>query len=171
MNERLSPTLENYIRAIYEVCDSRAQARVSDVAIHLNVTKSCVCHTTKKLVAFGMLERTRHKEIALTSLGIKYAIFLWKRIFIVKYFLVETIGVTIQAAELDACRIGHKLSNETLYCMRRIVPEVGKKISTEKLLSKFQPVGITPFYSYGTPSGGHTNASAFAALHFLSQES
>jgi len=109
-NQRLSPSLENYLEAIWDV---GSPARCSDVARRLGVAKASVTAAARKLRARGFVIYTRYGPLALTAAGQARAAAVRERHDDLVAFLVHVLGVARAVAEKDACVLEHGLSPET----------------------------------------------------------
>lgn len=94
--------------------------RVADLATHFGVSHVTVSRTVARLVQEGLAETEPHRPIFLTSKGKRLATEARARHQIVFQFL-RSIGVSEQAAALDAEGIEHHVSKETLRCMKVLI--------------------------------------------------
>lgn len=111
---KLTPVRENYLKIILELCENKGEARVTDIAQKLNVSKATVSQTVKKLMKYGFVEKDAYSFILLTDSGKAKAIEIRNRNLLIKGFLTEVLGVNKQVSEKDACKMEHIVSYETL---------------------------------------------------------
>jgi len=112
----VTSSMEDYLEAIYELVaetDSH-EARVSDVATKLGVTRPSVVGMIKHLVEHGLVTHNRYGGAKLTAAGAEIARETAKRHDVLRRFLEEVLGLDAVVAEEDACRMEHALSPETL---------------------------------------------------------
>ncbi|MBQ9460326.1 MAG: metal-dependent transcriptional regulator [Clostridia bacterium] len=92
--------------------EKNGYVRSIDVASQLNVTKPSVTYTTKRLRERGLITMDRDNLIQITDEGLKIASKTYKRHVTLKNFFMM-LGVSEEAAEDDACKVEHDLSEET----------------------------------------------------------
>ncbi len=110
----ITPALENYLKAILELNESKGEARVTGISSKLSVTKATVSQTVKKLMKYGLVKKDEHGSILLTDSGETKASEIRNRNLVIKGFLTEVLGVDKQVSEKDACKMEHLVSCETL---------------------------------------------------------
>lgn len=110
----LSPVWEDYLKLVLELNETQGEARVTDIANRLNVTKATVSQTVKKLIIFGLAQKGNNRLIVLTDSGKKQALKIKTRNIVINRFLTEILGVDRKISERDACKIEHLLSCETI---------------------------------------------------------
>ncbi|RMG43828.1 MAG: winged helix-turn-helix transcriptional regulator [Candidatus Dadabacteria bacterium] len=114
---------EDYTELIYELIESRGEARIRDLAEQLGVSHVTALRAVRRLQKEGYLTKVPRKPILLTAKGRRLALFARSRHALLVEFL-QTLGVTKKQAEIDAEGAEHHLSRETLRCIRR---SLGKK--------------------------------------------
>lgn len=102
--------------------DEKGEARTTDLAERLGVSKVTASKTVQRLVRDGFLSSEPYRSVFLTTEGEQMARAAKERHDIVLAFLLK-LGVTNQTAEIDAEGIEHHVSDETLDAMRRFVKE------------------------------------------------
>lgn len=110
----LSSNMEDYLEAVYEIEKEKSAVRVRDVARKLGVTMPSVTGALKNLQALGFIEHHRYEYIHLTEKGTAQAEKISTRHRIMLTFLTGIIGVEPETAEMEACRMEHVLSAETV---------------------------------------------------------
>ena len=111
---RLSPALEDYLEAVWEILRERPAARVKLIAEYLGVKMGSVTPALKRLRDLGLVNYTARSSVELTEEGARQARRVSSRHRIVERFLVEFLGVSQENAARDACAMEHVLSNETV---------------------------------------------------------
>jgi Mn-dependent DtxR family transcriptional regulator len=112
-SKRVNSSLEDYIEAIYTLSLKSDNIRSIDVARLLDVSKASVSNAMDRLISIGYICKTPYGLINITDLGRAKAMDVYKRHNLIKSFLVNTLGVSEEAAELDACKMEHQISEET----------------------------------------------------------
>jgi DtxR family Mn-dependent transcriptional regulator len=110
----ISPSLEDYLKAILYLKKENGMIRVTDLAQKLQVAKASVNQAVTKLTARKMVIHERYGPLELTVLGLKQAQKITERHQFLKCFFTEVLGVESQIAEQDACMIEHYISPATL---------------------------------------------------------
>ena len=109
----LSPSMEDYLEAIYELDRIKHAVRVKDVADRLQVKMPSVSSALKNLESLGFILHERYEYIELTETGLCRAASISKRHSTIREFLM-LVGVNEETAESDACKVEHVLSPETM---------------------------------------------------------
>ena len=112
-NVKLHRSGEDYLKTILILQNKNGCVRSTDVAEHLKVSKASVSRAMKLLCEGGFLTMGEHKKLHLTALGVNIAEEICERHRILNDLLLS-LGVEPAVAELDACRIEHVVSRETL---------------------------------------------------------
>ncbi len=102
-----------YLEAILVLGQENADVHSVDVAAYLKVTKPSVSRAMSLLSEAGYLSLDASGCITLTDIGRAKAEDVYDRHVTLRSFL-EQLGVSIEAADEDACRIEHIISDETL---------------------------------------------------------
>ena len=131
----LTSSQEHYLKAIFTLSSTSGFTRICDVAEELDVKKPSVCTAVKTLEHMNMVQRDVHRQIILTPKGKNRAYLIMNKLSIIQCYLIEVLGIDVEAAELDACAIEHVLSNETLCSMCR---QTGKDICAENCYLKIE---------------------------------
>jgi DtxR family Mn-dependent transcriptional regulator len=130
---KLSPSLEDYLEAIYWLAREHGVARVSHIAERIKVNKSSVTGALKLLAAKGYIEYDPYQFIQLSPSGEQLAKDIVRRHAVLKRFFVEILGVDEVLAGETACRMEHHLDPRVLKKLLEFVesstsapPRVGK---------------------------------------------
>ena len=101
--EKVSMSHEDYLEAIVMLGGSDTQSvRSVDVATKLGVSK-----------ASGMLDQPYYGDITLTADGYSYGKSVLERHEMLTRFLHEKVGLSLEAAEEEACQMEHAISDES----------------------------------------------------------
>ena len=115
---------EDYLEAILMVSERKDEVHAKDIVDELGFSKPSVSIALKKLKEQGYLTIDEMNHLHLTEKGLEIATNIYERHRILTLIL-ESIGVSKQTAEDDACKIEHDLSEESWTQI--------KKYYTEKL--------------------------------------
>ena len=107
MGHELSPTLENYLEAIFSLVQARGYARVRDIAEELQVAKSAVTVALQTLARKGLIDYQPYEPVTLTEPGAKEASRIVTRHLIVRDFLENVLLLDPQKAKSVACEMEH----------------------------------------------------------------
>lgn len=111
---KLSPATENYIEAILILSKNTGCARSIDIAKLLNVSKPTVHKATHALKDQGLISQQPYGDISLTPAGEAAAKNVLIRHEEIKKFLINVLKVDEETAEIDACKMEHAVSLETM---------------------------------------------------------
>ena len=110
----LTATLENYLKVIWALQKDNMHVRVTDMAKQLEVSKATVSQTVNKLVAKGLVVKEKYGKVSLTHTGQEQAVHVLERNRIIRRFLSDVLGVDEHVSKVDACKLEHILSDETM---------------------------------------------------------
>jgi len=113
-----SESNEMYLEAILELEAKNSAVRSVDVARFLGVTKPSVNRAMANLKKDGYILQEPYGEITFTKKGRNKAQKIHEFHHVITDFLVNSLGIDIDLAEADACRIEHIISTETLAAMK-----------------------------------------------------
>ena len=104
---------EDYLEAILALTQKQnGDVRSVDVSRYLGVTRPSVSRAMKLLVEGGLVLMHPNGQLELTDEGRRIAALIYERHRVLTAWL-ESIGVSPEVAEEDACRVEHDLSAET----------------------------------------------------------
>jgi len=136
--EKLTPSLEDYLEAIWIVGLSEKAVRVKNIAKFLGVRTASVVGAMKILAENDLVVHERYGYIELTRKGTKKAKEIYGKHKMLSKFFNEVLGVDKRIAAEDACRFEHYISKESL---DRIV----KFIKFIEMCSKDDPLWLSGF--------------------------
>ena len=113
MNE-LSYSQKKYLFAIYKLCQSGGEAKSSEVAKIVGVSKASTAAMANKLCESGYIKKEHYGQINLTESGIKAANSIYTSCVIIKEFLENTLGLEAETADSDAVKIVVHTSEKTV---------------------------------------------------------
>ena len=114
---RLHESAEMYIETIYILSQKSQSVRSIDVAEYMGYSKPSVSRAVGLLKSGGYLNMAEDGLLSLTPEGISMAKKIFERHTVLSDFL-ESIGVSRDTASIDACRIEHVISDETLSAIK-----------------------------------------------------
>jgi DtxR family Mn-dependent transcriptional regulator len=117
----MTQSLEDYLEAVGFLSEEDAgNVRVTDIAGKLGVSKPSVLTALRALEDRGYVEHERYRGVILTPSGKIRSAEIQARHEFLTAFLRDVVGVPLDVAEKDACRMEHVLSDVTLERMRSI---------------------------------------------------
>ena len=110
--KRLHASGEDYLEAVLVLQKKKGMVRSADVARHLDVSKPSVCHAVTTLKEGGFLTMDEDSFLHLTDVGREVAEKTYEKHCFFTRLLVDA-GVEPKAAERDACRMEHAISDDS----------------------------------------------------------
>ncbi len=110
----LTPTLEDYIEAIWHLVAEKGAARVGDIAEAVSVHKSTVSTALKSLSEKRLVDYAPYRAATLTPRGREVAREIVRRHEVMREFLAEVLCVPPGIADDNACRMEHAMTPEVL---------------------------------------------------------
>lgn len=120
---KISSSLEDYLEAIFILVEHGGEVRLTDVADFLGVSRPSANRAVGNLKDAGLVEHESYGQISLTSKGKAQASKVLRRHKLIKLFLTDTLGVDEKNAEIDACRMEHVMSRQTIEKLFRYIEE------------------------------------------------
>ena len=106
---------EDYLETIYNMsAEHGGHAHSADIARALGVSKPTVFKALQTLAEQGYLIKQSYGDVTLTEKGKTHAKSVIEKHNTVKKLLTEVLKVSPEQAEIDACKIEHCLSHETM---------------------------------------------------------
>lgn len=124
---KLSSNMEDYLEAIMVAQDEKGLARVTDVRDLLGVKTPSVTGALRVLAEKGYLKHEPYQGVKLTAKGRRAAQDVKSRHTILSSFLTDILGVRAKTADIDACKMEHTISRETLDKLHAFLQTQGKK--------------------------------------------
>jgi DtxR family Mn-dependent transcriptional regulator len=108
-----SLTVENYVKAIYQVCfaQSGRPAATGQLAAALNVSPGTVTSMLKTLSESGLVTYTPYEGVRLTPAGSDLALRVVRRHRLIELFLVKTLDLTWDEVHEEAEHMEHAVSD------------------------------------------------------------
>jgi len=113
-----SESVEMYLEAILELEAKNSVVRSVDIARFLGVTKPSVNRAMTNLKNEGYVLQEPYGDITFTDKGRSKAVHIHELHHIITDFLVNSLNISSELAEADACRIEHIISPEVVQAMK-----------------------------------------------------
>ena len=110
----LTPTMEDYLEAIYTLSHEKRVVRVKDIAKRLGVKMPTVTAMLKTLSDKGMIDHEKYEYLELTGKGSDIGSQIDRRHQLLKSFLIDILQINHDQADEDACKMEHAVSPTTL---------------------------------------------------------
>jgi len=112
--ECLTASLEDYLEIIYILKQNKGAVGITDIAKAFFISKPSVNKAINTLKIKGYVVQEKYGKIELTKEGLFEAKNIYGRHTTLNKFLTEILKVDSNTAEMDACKLEHVLSKETL---------------------------------------------------------
>jgi DtxR family Mn-dependent transcriptional regulator len=112
--DKLTPTMEDYLEAIYNLSQEKRVVRVKDIAKRLGVKMPTVTSMLKTLGEKGMIDHEKYEYLELTGKGSDIGSEIDQRHQTLKTFLTDILKIDHDQADKDACKMEHAVSPATL---------------------------------------------------------
>lgn len=110
----LTPTIEDYLEAIYNLAREKRVVRVRDIAKKLGVKMPTVTNMLKTLSQKGLIDYEKYEYLELTGKGSDVGSEIDQRHQILRRFLTGILKIDFDQADEDACKMEHAVSPATL---------------------------------------------------------
>jgi DtxR family Mn-dependent transcriptional regulator len=111
---RLTPAMEDYLEAIFNLSQEKRVVRVKDIAKRLGVKMPTVTNMLKTLSERGMIDYEKYEYLELTGKGSDIGSQVDQRHRTLKAFLTDILQIDQGQADEDACKMEHAVSPTTL---------------------------------------------------------
>lgn len=108
----LTPTLEDYLEAIYQISLFNKVARSMEIADQLNVKRSSVTVALKSLADKGLINYQARSYITLTESGMNAARCVDRKHRILSDLFVTLFKIPLEEADKAACGMEHGMTSE-----------------------------------------------------------
>jgi DtxR family Mn-dependent transcriptional regulator len=120
IEKKLSSQMEDYLEAIYHLCRDEGVARVKAIADRLEVTTPSVVGAIRKLKDRNLVIQEPYGYVRLTLEGEEIGGAVTHKHEVLSAFLKDILGLDPETASVDACRIEHAVSAETVTRLRAV---------------------------------------------------
>lgn len=107
----LSRSEEDYLKAIYGLCEAGDAASTSAIATALDIQPASVTGMIKRMAEAGFLEHIPYRGVRLTERGTREALRVLRRHRILETYLCERLGFTWDDVHEEAERLEHAASD------------------------------------------------------------
>jgi DtxR family Mn-dependent transcriptional regulator len=108
----LTDAIQDYLKEIYKLEAAGRRPTTSALAEALEVSPPSVTAMLKKLATLGLVKHERYRGATLTPSGERVALEVIRHHRLIEQYLVETLGLPIDAVHVEADRLEHALSEE-----------------------------------------------------------
>ena len=112
MINNMTPTIEEYLEALFHLRDKGKAVSTKDLAEHLKIAPASVTDMIKKLADKKLVIHTPYKGAILTKNGLKAAAALVRRHRLSERFLADMLGVPWEDLHDEACKFEHVISDQ-----------------------------------------------------------
>ncbi|HEY3011421.1 MAG TPA: metal-dependent transcriptional regulator [Gemmatimonadales bacterium] len=109
-NEPLTRSVEDYLKAIYQLSPEGRPASTSEIAHLLALSPPSVTGMVKRLSEHGLLEHVPYRGVQLTDEGRRAALRMVRRHRLIEAYLVEFLGYSWDTVHDEAERLEHAVS-------------------------------------------------------------
>lgn len=110
----LTPAMEDYLEAIFDLSRNKNYARVKDIAKRMQVKMPTVTSMLKTLGQRGLVHYEKYEYVELTQEGAIVGQDMRYRHDTLLRFLTTVLHIDFDTANEDACKMEHALSTKTL---------------------------------------------------------
>ncbi len=118
---KLTQSMEDYLEAIHIISLEKKVVRVKDIAKFLSVKTPSVVDALGKLAEKDLVIHERYGYLELTKGGITKAKGVYRKHKELYKFFNEVLGMSPEISAIDACKIEHYISKETLNRMVKFI--------------------------------------------------
>jgi DtxR family Mn-dependent transcriptional regulator len=111
VTEPLTRSVEDYLKAIYQLSPEGRAASTSEIAHLLALSPPSVTGMVKRLSEHGLLEHVPYRGVQLTDEGRRAALRMVRRHRLIEAYLVEFLGYSWDTVHEEAERLEHAVSD------------------------------------------------------------
>jgi len=108
----LSPSVEDYIKAIYKARSDTGNVAPQELAARLGVSPPAVSKMMRRLAELRLISHTPYQRVELTQAGEKMALEIIRHHRLLELYLVQAMGFTWDNVHEEAERLEHHISEE-----------------------------------------------------------
>lgn len=120
---RPSRAVEDYLKAIYKLEETRRPVPTSALASELGLSAASVTNMVKALAERGLLAHEPYRGVTLTPAGRRAALRIIRRHRVIEAYLIARLGYTWDRVHGEAERLEHACSDELVDRMARALGE------------------------------------------------
>ncbi len=118
---KFSESNEMYLETMLELHNNGQVIRVTDLANELNVSKAGVNKALKLLISEELIVKEHYGDITLTKKGIEVAASIRRKHDLITNYFLNTLDISKEIAERNACRFEHVISQEMLDAIEKLI--------------------------------------------------
>ena len=107
-----TPSVEDYIKAIYKAHAERGNVATQELADRLDVSAPAVSKMMRRLSELRLITHTPYQGVKLTRAGEKLALEIIRHHRLIELYLVQAMGYSWDAVHEEAERLEHHISEE-----------------------------------------------------------
>ena len=133
--ENLSASLEDYLEIICNLIADNGGVKAVEIAKKFNISRASVSEALSKLAEKELIIYEGHKGIRITEKGLEQAKKVIHRHNTLTDFFENTLGIDKEAAESNACKIEHVISDDVfdrLLCFQQFCKKNGDLVDLFK---------------------------------------
>lgn len=124
MSQEISPSLQEYLTAIYKREGDVKWVRTTDIADDLKIAAASVTEAFKKLAEMGYIEYLPYRGARLTRKGLELAESVVSKETLVREALIR-MGVAPDEADKLACLLEHSISDQAVKAIVEFLSRCG----------------------------------------------
>lgn len=121
MQSPVSASVQDYLKAIYEIREEHERVSTNALADKLGVAAASVTGMLKKLADIKLVDYEQYKGVRLTVAGEKMALEIIRHHRLLELYLHEAMGYDIDKVHAEAERMEHAISEEFEERMSRLL--------------------------------------------------
>lgn len=114
LEDPITPTMEDYMEAIFRLGEEKRNVRVKDIAKRLGVKMPTVTSMLKTLSKRGLIDYEKYEYLELTDKGSDIGREIHRRHHVLRNFLTDILMIDFKKADAEACKMEHAISPSTL---------------------------------------------------------
>jgi DtxR family transcriptional regulator, Mn-dependent transcriptional regulator len=110
----ISQSIEDYLKAIYDIAGDKDKASTSELSQYLEVTPASISGMIKKLASMSppLVKYQKHQGVSLTKDGLKIAVEMVRHHRLIEMFLHKILGYPWDEVHEEAERLEHAISEK-----------------------------------------------------------
>jgi len=114
LQKPLTPVMEDYLEAIFNLGKEKRNIRVRDIAKRLGVKMPTVTSMLKTLSKRGLIDYEKYEYLELTDEGSGIGSEIDRRHHVIRSFLTNILKIDFEKADQEACKMEHAISPSTM---------------------------------------------------------
>jgi DtxR family Mn-dependent transcriptional regulator len=110
----LSRSVEDYLKAIYQLTEGAEDAATTDIAAKLGVSPASVTGMIKRMAESGLVDREPYRGARLTAQGRRLALGVMRRHRVIETYLITRLGYDWSIVHAEAERLEHAASEDLI---------------------------------------------------------